>query len=706
MYRKNKELMFAASLRLKAERAFQKMGNLSDVPKDPAEIERLYHEFQIQKIELDLLNEVISKAKKDAKIAEERYNELYDFAPTGYFTFTMDGEITSLNLSGARLIGLERNLLLNNNIKKFISEESKSTFNNFLNEVFSGISKVTCELMLSTHNSLPVFALVEGILSEYGEKCLATVIDITDRKKSEGLIIEREKDARQLYKLLRLVTDNMPDMLWAKDLNNRYIFANKAMCENLLNAKDTNEPVGRNDMFFANRERRSHPDNPSWHTFGEICRDSDTDILNSGKTEHFEEYGNVKNKFLVLDVYKSPLFDDHENIIGTVGAGRDVTKEKEVEKKLLESEELYRKLVSTSPDSITMTDIEGKITFVSPKVLELLGLASYEKIIGHQITDWLAPEDLNRGLDNLEHLLINGFPLDKEYLLIKRDGTYFYGEINASIIRSSEQKPKGFIIITRDISDRKQVEIELKEREAKLKELNATKDKFFSIIAHDLKSPFSGIIGLSNLLKEDFQQLDIHTIQQYASMINSSAVQTYRLLENLLNWARIQQGEIPFNPTYILLKHLVNGVVNLLNEGAYQKKITIINNTPASLMVKIDEEMIETILRNLISNAIKFTPIGGKIEIDAGITNNSVVEISVSDNGVGIEEKNIAKLFNIDTNYTNLGTEREKGTGLGLILCKDFVEKHCGKIAVESTVGKGSRFTISLPYCSTESDRK
>ena len=224
------------------------------------------------------------------------------------------------------------------------------------------------------------------------------------------------------------------------------------------------------------------------------------------------------------------------------------------------------------------------------------------------------------------------------------------------------------------------------------------KISFFSIIAHDLKSPFNGIIGVSNLLKDEAKKLNLHTIHQYANMINTSTIQTYRLLENLLNWARIQQGTITFNPSSILLKVLVEGVIDLLHESAYQKKISIKDSTPTNLMVNLDEGMIETILRNLVSNAIKFTPIGGKIEISADVINNAV-EISVSDNGVGIPKENIQKLFNIDTNYSNPGTEKERGTGLGLILCKEFVEKHDGNICVESAEGKGSTFTISLPKC-------
>ena len=479
MIRKNKILKFAASLKLKGEKTKPSKEDSFAPSKNISESDPLYQAFQKQKIELDFLREELKKANKETDIAKEKFHNLYDIAPTGYFTFTMDGEITSLNISGARLFGIDRNELISKNIIPFIAQDSRPVFKNFLKDVFAGNTKVTCEIMLSPNNNLPLFVLIEGVLNNYGEKCLATVIDITERKNIESQIIEKEKNTEQLYNFLRRITDNMPDLLWAKDLNNRYTFANKAMCEKLLNAKDTNEPVGRNDMYFANRERKAHPENPHWHTFGEICRDSESIVLGTGKTEHFEEYGNVKNGFLVLDVYKSPLHDDDKNIVGTVGAGRDVTKEKKIEKELLESEELYRKLVSTSPDAITMTDMEGNITFISPKTIELFGHNCDKDILGKHLTEWIAPENLEKGIDNFKYLIKTGEIKEREYVLRKKDGVLFYGEINASIIYAADKNPKGLIIITRDITDRKQVETALKERELKLKELNATKDKFF-----------------------------------------------------------------------------------------------------------------------------------------------------------------------------------------------------------------------------------
>lgn len=236
----------------------------------------------------------------------------------------------------------------------------------------------------------------------------------------------------------------------------------------------------------------------------------------------------------------------------------------------------------------------------------------------------------------------------------------------------------------------------LEERQRHIEELNTSKDKFFSIIAHDLKNPFNSIIGLSEILKEEITSNDHKAIEEYAGLINTSAVQTLRLLENLLEWANSQLGNILFNPLPVKLSDLFNEEFNVLNDMANRKSIELKSSLPDNLIIIADKNMIKTILRNLISNAIKFTHKNGKVEVNA-VINKENVEIAVSDNGIGMTNETMAKLFRIDAKLTTRGTENEKGTGLGLFLCKEFVEKHGGKIWVESETGKGSTFKFYFP---------
>jgi signal transduction histidine kinase/ligand-binding sensor domain-containing protein len=261
--------------------------------------------------------------------------------------------------------------------------------------------------------------------------------------------------------------------------------------------------------------------------------------------------------------------------------------------------------------------------------------------------------------------------------------------------KTTELQEKNNILI-KQAEELNESNIILEEQKQHIEELNASKDKFFSIIAHDLKNPFQSIIGFSEMQKEEIKSGDFARIGEYAGRINTSAVQTLRLLENLLEWANSQRGNISFSPASINLVELLNEDFIILNEMAIGKNIELKNSLPYDLKIMADKNMIKTIVRNLISNAIKFTRRNGKVEVKALIYNRHV-EISVSDSGIGMTKESIAKLFRLDGNPSTRGTENEKGTGLGLFLCKEFIEKHGGKIWVESEPGKGSVFRFNLP---------
>lgn len=249
--------------------------------------------------------------------------------------------------------------------------------------------------------------------------------------------------------------------------------------------------------------------------------------------------------------------------------------------------------------------------------------------------------------------------------------------------------------ITQAITRKKNAEA-IKKYADELKQLNATKDKFFSIIAHDLKNPFITILGFSDLLLNDYNELTDEEILFYIEEMKKSADISHNLLQNLLQWSRSQTGRIEFNPVKLNLSDLIKENFNLLNATATNKQIELISEVPDNLFINADEEMIKTILRNLISNAIKFTPKGGKVKICSRIQNN-FIETCVEDTGIGMSEEIMSKLFRLDVSHTSKGTDQEAGTGLGLILCKEFVEKNNGTIRVESEPGKGSRFIFTLP---------
>jgi len=236
----------------------------------------------------------------------------------------------------------------------------------------------------------------------------------------------------------------------------------------------------------------------------------------------------------------------------------------------------------------------------------------------------------------------------------------------------------------------------LNETNKELNQLNAEKDKFFSIIAHDLKSPFNGIIGFSDLLVAQVDKNNLEKIKDYASIIQQSSQRAMGLLMNLMEWSQSQTGRMNFSPVNFEFVELLNETVLLLNDAAVQKSITITYKLPLITLVYADKAMISTVLRNLVSNAVKFTKSGGNIVISASENQNELT-VSVKDSGVGISKDRIEKLFRLDESYSTTGTNNEKGTGLGLILCKEFVEKHHGKIWAESEVGIGSTFYFTIP---------
>lgn len=234
----------------------------------------------------------------------------------------------------------------------------------------------------------------------------------------------------------------------------------------------------------------------------------------------------------------------------------------------------------------------------------------------------------------------------------------------------------------------------ISQQATELKELNNTKDKLFSIIAHDLKSPSGSLLGFSEMLKENLE----HNTKnyEYAQNLYDAALNNYTLLENLLEWSRAQMNRIKFSPSTFTLGEVVNTNIAILSLNTEKKKIIIDNKVDNSLMVCADKNLVNVILRNIITNAVKFSFPGGKITVEA-IPLEKLVEISVADTGIGIPDGILKTLFLIGNKQSRVGTNDETGTGLGLILCKEFVELHGGSIWVESEVKKGSVFHFTLP---------
>jgi PAS domain S-box-containing protein len=290
--------------------------------------------------------------------------------------------------------------------------------------------------------------------------------------------------------------------------------------------------------------------------------------------------------------------------------------------------------------------------------------------------------------------VLPGEKLRKEVFLTAPINRWF--EIMRNPLNDENEKKLGTLLIIHDITHRKRAEDQLKKLANDLTELNAMKDRLYSIIGHDLRSPFNSILGFAELLATSYDEFSDEDRKTFANNILAASRNTFELLENLLEWSRIQMGRTPFIPEEINLNLAVNEAFHLMRLNADSKNIHLVAEVPSQQMVYADHNMLNTILRNTISNGIKFTSKGGSVKVSS-TQDQGKTRIKIADNGVGMVETIQKKLFRIDSLISTPGTANEKGTGLGLILCKEFVEKHGGTIQVESRIGEGTTFTLDLP---------
>ena len=432
-------------------------------------------------------------------------------------------------------------------------------------------------------------------------------------------------------------------------------------------------------------------------------------------------YPFMADKPIYIKIVAFPLTNKNSEVESIVLMHQNITEQKKIELALKESEEKYKLIVEFSHDAIFILS-EFKIVFVNKAFVNLSGY-SEEEALGQSFDDFVHADDLIFVKANYQKRRNDEeVPAFYEFRFINKNKQVSYVNVSAVIINFGGKKAN--LGALRDVSKEKmaqvekdalleklkfynmQIETALSQKDALIDELNNTKetlmvsnlekDKFFSIIAHDLRSPFSGFLNLTKTMSESLLDLSLHEMQEYTRDLQDQADHLYKLLENLLEWAKIQRGSISFNPDVYDLGLITNNIFEISKINAFQKDLTLINEIEKDIKVYADLNMLHTSLRNLISNAMKFTPRGGSITLKAE-KKVRFVEISVIDTGVGMSEDIIEKLFRIDQKVSRPGTEGEASSGLGLLLCKEFIEKNSGKIWVESEVNKGSKFTFTLP---------
>jgi len=527
---------------------------------------------------------------------------------------------------------------------------------------------------------------IRGKMIDYrGEEVRVTAIrDITKRTKAEIALKQSEENYRQ-------VVSSISPVIWKAEFdknNKRYKEYVSPVAEQMIGLPPNS--IKHNwDVFFSyvvKADMRKLVKQAIWarRNLNKNFKLEYRILRPDGKTIWVNTQGKARK--------------DKEGNIIAFGTIEDITDRKQMERSVVESEKKYRTLFEATPDPILIHK-KGKILKVNKACLEFVGAENTGQIINFSISRFIK----NYTTDEF-YVKINKFEKNKISKFREEKFVTLSGEVKDVEIVAVPiiyEKEKAVQVIFRDITEQKKALIELQNSEKKLFQLNATKDKFFSIIAHDLRNPFNQLLGLTDLMLENYNDYSFTDLKEYIGLLNKSARNGYNLLENLLEWARSQSGRKEINPFNFALINAYHKVFELVHSNATNKNIKIVSKISKNIGVFADVNIINTIFLNLISNAIKFTKSGGQIIIDA-IEEDNFVIISVKDNGVGISPENINKLFKIDIHHSTKGTNNEAGTGLGLILCYEFIQLSKGKIWVESEIGIGSTFYFSLPKSKLE----
>ena len=621
-----------------------------------------------------LFNDITERVQSERllRLSEEKFNKAFQNSPYAIFITNADsGKVVEVNETIYRLAGFTSEDLIGKTTLELNIWESLELRNRFL-EMLAEKGRVTnFEAGFRKKDGKVLTGLISAeFINIQGERFLLSVIlDISERKTMEHSLRASEEKWKMLV-------NTIPDQIVLFDAQNRLTFIN-----HLPEGKLMNELIGQTIASVYNPE------------IEKIFEAASRKAGMSGSVE-CQEYAvqrtDEDNQY--YESYFVPVIQGDKQT-STMVISHNITHRKLSDKALKDSEEQHRLLLETAMEGIIVT--QGvRFSYFNPRMTELTGY-SPEELAEIEFVNLIHPDDRELVLRNYGRR-IRGEVTEKSYVfrLLRKDGQCRWVEITG--IRIQWKGEPASLSFINDIHDHKLALEALRGSEARLKELNATKDKFFSIIAHDLKSPFNNIVVLSNLLVEQVQSNDKENIEEYAGLISSSTQQAMSLLVNLLDWSRSQTGRLVCTPEYIDLVSVVNETEALLSESLRQKSIVLKKELPRTLLAHADKVMISTVLRNLVSNAIKFTRPNGQIIISSRKTETEL-SISVIDNGVGMNEETLGKLFRIEESISTKGTDNERGTGLGLILCREFIEKHNGSIRAESEPGMGSVFTFTIP---------
>ncbi|HPP38963.1 MAG TPA: PAS domain-containing sensor histidine kinase [Candidatus Kapabacteria bacterium] len=507
---------------------------------------------------------------------------------------------------------------------------------------------------------------------------------------TEKMIIENALQESELR--LRTLINTIPDIITFKDGEGRWIITNDFNLK--LFGLENVDYRGKTDAELA-----------KYTTFYEealeFCIHSDELAWQAGKPSRGDEIiptpdgGNR-----IFDVIKIPIIENGERK-GLVVVGRDITEKKEFEQMLSETNERYKMISEMITDYVYL--VKG---YPGDKIDVLWLLGGFEKITGYKLNHYkeayetilkiIHPEDFKKFNEDYIPRLRNLEEIKAEYRIMSKSGeTRWILDHIKPFVKPDEPDVIYQIGAVTDITEKKKYENEILESREKLKEIIDQKDRLLSIIAHDLKGPISAFVGMSKMFSENLNELTLTELQEYTENMHKSASHILELLENLLEWSRVQRGKKQFNPEPLNIRLVLKNVADLLINSYKLKEVALNLEIENDAYVFADLQMLNTIFRNLISNALKFSFRGEKVEVRLSEFENKYI-VSIKDYGIGMDDELKSKLFNPAEKVSRTGTEEESSTGLGLLLCKEFIDYHKGRIWVESQPNLGSTFFVEL----------
>ncbi len=623
--------------------------------------------------------------ERELRRSEALYRNIVTHSNEYICILDLEGKITFANPAFRKALGMENEEILNKSLFDFVSpKERKKRGKEFSKLLAKKSTSTEFPLVSKSGEEFYVLAKIDPIFDFNNELSYynAILVDITARKESERDI-----------QLIRTVFEASIDGI-SVIKERKIILANDAFAK-MFGRANIGEIIGSDPLDFCDPGEIS--------VVAKAIQQSEKKQLQSQRLEY---KGLTKSgKIIFVENSLSSFAVDGEIFI--VSILRDITEKKLAQEKLEQSEKQYRHIVSNINDFLWRAErIDGRLqqVFYTPAVEKILGYKGEEFISNRYL--WkkiIHPADRENVLAELKKIYSDKETKNAEieYRAVNKFGNILWLRNKITIIRDEEGKIVEIVGLVSDITLSRKAEEELKRSAEELKVLNETKDRFLSIISHDLRTPFNSILGYTDLLLNN-RELPEEKRVEYIAFIQDSAKNMLSLVNSLLDWTRLQTGRIKFEPKRINAKLLINKSIGMLNGMAMQKNINLVSNVDVETYVHADENLLLQVFNNLISNAIKFTKPGGSIEVSAKpkIEKNAI-EFCVADTGVGIKPEDMDKLFRVDSKFTLEGTAGEKGSGLGLSLVHDIVKKHNGDIWVESEYGKGTKFFFTIPVSST-----